>query len=316
MTVWAFNWTPHSKRRELVYRSLRNGKSRFGWSWLDEHNLLLENNWTEEHSRQRFLLEVSPDDWIVHVNTPEWGRCVAARVTSEYGFDSGLDGDFRHCFDVDKDSIVEFDRNDNNVLPSVNLRPRRRYHRIYAIDDFLQSINHIENQPVDLEPDESRQEYHLKGKTEQYLRELPQLIHEMHRGKDLEDFLRKLFLRLPGVTEVVPNGRRWGTDHGADLIVAMTQSMAHMEFERTIVVQAKSFEGQHWETKAVTQIEHAVKRFRADAGMIVTTAERTEALERAIDKACNKTEKPIDLLAAEDLSRLVIKHAPDLVFRL
>ena len=88
----------------------------------------------------------------------------------------------------------------------------------------------------------------------------------------------------------------------------------YLPFSRRIVVQAKSYEGEHWETKAVRQIKEAVQHFDADAGLIVTTAEKTEALERAIDKACKGTKRPIELLAADDLSRFIIKHAPDLVF--
>lgn len=317
MKVWAFNWTTDAEMQRLVYESLQKGKSRFGWSKTPEHNLLLEDNWSVEHGNQLFLLRIKPNDWIVHVNTPKWGRCVAARVTSEYGFDSGLNGDFRHCFDVDTDSILEFDRNDKNVLPSVNLKPRGRYHRVYAEDDFKQSIDNLRKGSVELESGESRQEHHLKGKTEQYLRGIPKLIHKMHRRKDLEPFLAKLFARVPGVDHVHHNGSGWGTDHGADLIITMSQSIGgYLQLPRMIVVQAKSYEGKQWETDAVRQIQEAIEHFDADAGMIVTTAEKTEALEQAVAEACKETKKPIDLLAADDLSRFIIKHAPDLIFRM
>lgn len=317
MTVWAFNWTDDAEKRELVYGSLKNGKSRFGWSWLEEHNLLLKDNWTKQHGKQLFLLQITPDDWIVHVNTPQWGKCVAARVTSSYSFDTGLNGDFRHYFDVDKESIVEFDRNDENVLPSVNLKPRGRYQRVYAVDDFVQSIENLRTGRVHLDPGESRQGHHLKDKTEEYIRGIPRWLHKTHRGKDLEHFLEVLFRRIPGVTDVRPNGFGWRTDHGADLIVTMSQSVGgYLQLSRRIVVQAKSYEGEHWETDAVRQIKEAVRHFDADGGMIVTTAEKTDALEQAIDEACKEVKKPIELLAAEDLSRFIIKHAPDLAFRL
>lgn len=321
MMVWAFNWTDDDEMRGLVYESLRNGKSRFGWSWKEEHNLLLENNRTKQHSRQLFLLQIEPKDWIVHVNTPQWGACVAARVTSGYSFDRGLQRangsmDFRHYLDVDTKSVVEFDRNDPNVLPSVNLRPRYRYHRVYARDDFLQSIKNVRTQSVRLQPGETRQTRHLKDKTGRYLRGISELVHQMFRRHDLEHFLGELFKRLPGVVDVRRNGLGWGTDHGADLIVTMTQSMGRMEFERRIVVQAKSHGGETRDTKAVSQIREAIEQFGADAGMIVTTAETTEPLEQAIDEACKETRKPIDILAADDLGRFIIKHAPDLVFRM
>lgn len=42
MAVWAFSKVDDSTNRSLVFESIRNGKSRFGWSQRDEHNLLLE----------------------------------------------------------------------------------------------------------------------------------------------------------------------------------------------------------------------------------------------------------------------------------
>ena len=75
----------------------KRGKSRFGWSWEVKHNLKLNNNWTDAHSKQLFLLNIKEGDWIVHIHMPEWGKCVAARVVREYDFDEeGVDGDFRH----------------------------------------------------------------------------------------------------------------------------------------------------------------------------------------------------------------------------
>ena len=170
MTVWAFNKVVDEKARESVYQSIKNGKSRFGWSQRDEHNLKLKDNLTDWHSRQLFLLQIRKGDWIVHINTPYWGRCVAVQVVSEYDFDEGLDvewgKDFRHFFEVDVDTIVEFKRRDPNVLPTVNLNPRQRYHRIYAVDDFLESLDNLKHNRVKLHDSESREVYHLKEKTE------------------------------------------------------------------------------------------------------------------------------------------------------
>ena len=197
MTVWAFNDTKDAMTTRKIYESILNGKSRFGWSDKDGHNLLLKDNWTDYHSRQLFLLQIERDDWIVHINTPNWGRCTAARVIALYNFDGGLQlegrSDFRHFFEIDKESIVEFDRNNPNVLPTVNLNPRYRYHRVYAESDFLQSIENIEHNKVVLSKGETREEYHLKEKTSGYLSELTQLIQKMNKSKKLERFLAEVF---------------------------------------------------------------------------------------------------------------------------
>jgi hypothetical protein len=320
MTIWAFNKVDAADARELVYQSIKSGKSRFGWSQADEHNLKLKDNWTEWHSKQLFLLQVKPGDWIVHINTPHWGRCIAVQVLSEYDFDDGLQcshgPDFRHCFDVDVSTIIEFDRKDANVLPSVNLNPRQRYHRIYAVDDFLKSIDNLRNDTVRLNDGESKEEYHLKDKTDKYLTEISQLIHEMHKSKNLERFLAKVFWKIPGVIDVNENGFGWGTDYGADLIVTMNTSLGNLEFENRIIVQIKSFEGTHNDLEAVEQVKTGIEKYAGTAGMIITTATKSEELESKVQNTSDEIELPIDLLASEDVARFVIKHAPELLFKL
>ena len=158
--IWAFNKANSSEKRNQLVESLKDGFSRFGWPQLDEHNLSLENNWSENHPKQQFLLQIKPNDWIVHINTPEYGECVAVKVIGTYLFDGGIqteDGvDFRHAIPVDPKTVTIFKRNNNRIVPTVNLTPRSRYQRIYAEKDFLESINRINN-------DESIGDYHIKG---------------------------------------------------------------------------------------------------------------------------------------------------------
>jgi len=325
MTVWAFNKVTDEKARALVYESVKAGKSRFGWSQKNEHDLKLMDNWSDWHSRQLFLLQVQKGDWIVHVNTPVWGRCVAVQVTSDYSYDEGLDlgpewgatgRDFRHCFDVDVATLVEFDRRDKNILPSVNLNPRKRYHRVYAGCDFLTSLGNIKENKVSLPDGESKEEYHLKDETEKFLKEITGSIHQMNKSKALERYLAKVFREIPGVVNVVENGFGWGTDFGADLIVETETVVGNLSFENKIVVQIKSFSGDHNDLEAVRQIKTAIEKYEATAGMIITTGKRTEILENKIQEVSNEKGCPIDLLAGEDVARFVIKHAGNLLFRL
>jgi len=73
-------------------------------------------------------------------------------------------------------------------------------------------------------------------------------------------------------------------------------------------VQVKSYTGQHWETGAVEQIETAIKKFQADAGLIITTAESIDNLEKAIEDLSNKLNKPVGLIAGEDVAKFVLKY--------
>ena len=60
MNVWAFNKVTDDDARKKVYESIKLGKSRFGWSQDDKNDLSLKDNWTPEHGKQRFLLEIQP----------------------------------------------------------------------------------------------------------------------------------------------------------------------------------------------------------------------------------------------------------------
>ena len=319
MTVWAFNKVDDNDCRNKIYQSFKNGISRFGWSQNDEHNLK-GNQWTDWHSKQLFLLQIKKGDWIVHINTPSYGKCIAGKVKSEYNFDKGLDcwgiKDFRHSFEIDKETIIEFDRRDKNILPTVNLRPRQRYHRVYAVEDFLQSIENLKNNSVNLQKGESKEVYHLKDKTTHYLKEITSILHNTHKSKNLERFMASVFRKLPNVVDVNENGFGWKTDYGADLIITTKSSIGNLDFENKIVVQIKSFEGKHYDLNAVEQVKTGIEKFNANAGIIITTAEKTEQLEDKIQAISNEIDKPIDLIAGEDVAKFVIKYASDLIFKL
>ena len=322
MMVWAFNTPSENESAEIVkclYESVRSGKSRFGWSSDDKNNLKLENNWTDEHGRQLFLLEIKEGDWIAHINMPEWGRCVAVQVVKDYDFDDGFPTgysktgkDFRHFFEIDKKSIIEFDRNDELIHPSINLNPRYRYHRVYAIKEFQKAMEGIKS---GIKISENREQFHLWNETDEFLRKIAHIIHETHRKNKLEYYLAEVFKRIPSVDNVTEYGRRWGTDYGADLIVTTKVKVGKsISFGYKIVVQVKSFESEIENTHAVAQIETAIKEFDADAGMIFATGNRTKTLETAVSQASDKLGRPIELLTDKKVAEFVLRNAPDLIF--
>lgn len=317
MNVWAFNGARKEDAKQQVYQSIKNGKSRFGWSGEEENNLTVKGNVPGVNGKQLFLLNIAKGDWIVHINTPEWGKCVAVKTTKEYGFDEGLNCewgiDFRHFIEIDKDSIIEFKRRDKNIIPSVNLCPRSRYHRVHEVHDFIQSINNLKNNKHNSDAD---QNHHLKDKTDKYLNELTVLIQKMNASKTLESFLADVFEKIPGVVNVDRNGLRGGTDHGADLIVETNTPIGNLDINNKIVVQIKSFKGEHKDLNAVEQIESAKKKYDATEGLIITTAERTKELEDKIQEVSEDLKFNIGLMAGDDVARFVLKYAPDLLFRI
>ena len=320
--VWAFNRFPGMEQE--IYNSLKNdGKARYAWAVADNHNLLLENNWSEFHSKNRFLLQIQPGDWIVYINTPFYGRCTAVKVISDYDYDKGLlkkwDGyyDLRHFFQIDKESIIEFDRRDPNVLPTVNLKPRSRYHRVYDRQGFIKSIENLRNKAVNLKG-KTREIYHLREDTNRYLREITSSIQKMHKSKALERFFCQVFEKIPNVVSVKANGFGWKSDDGADLIVDVKASIGNMDLDNKITVQIKSYTGDHNDLGIVDDTKRAIKQFQPSGAIMITTANATENLENKVDELRNRDDIdiPIELIAGEDVAKFVLKYAPDLVFNL
>ena len=319
MTVWAFAKITSENVRKKVYESIKKGKSRFGWSRSEKDDL--RKRWNGE---QAFLLSIKPGDWIVHVNMPKQGKCLAAKVIGEYDFDDGVacscGNDFRHNIAIDVNTIVEFDRRSVEILPTVNLNPRRRYHRVYAVDDFEKSIKNIKQNAVRNKKtkNESKEVFFLKEKTDALLHKLTSLIQENHKGKNLEKYFAKVFRQIPNVVDVDENGFGWKSDNGADLIVTSSMSISNIQFEKRIVVQIKSYTGEHYNLGAVQQIETAIKKFDAQAGMIITTATRTKELEEKIEEIEKKIDTQIELIAGEDVAKFVLKYDKEqnLIFNL
>ena len=319
MTVWAFAGIEDEDAKAKVYESIKKGKNRFGWSQEDEDDLRKEWN-----GQQAFLLSIQPGDWIVNINMPTYGQCVASKVIDQYDFDDGIEcswgKDFKHNIAIEVDSIIEFDRNSEEILPTVNLKPRQRYMRVHAKDDFLQSIENLKTNAVSSKKseNESKGVFFLKEKTDDLLKKLTTLIQENHKGKDLERYFAKVFRQIPNVIDVKENGFGWKSDNGADLIVTTSTSISNIPLENTIVVQIKSYTGEHCDLGAVEQIESAIKEFDAQAGMIITTATKTRELEEKIEEKAQEMGIPIELIAGEDVAKFVLKYdkAQNLLFNL
>lgn len=311
MQAFAFAKISDDQARALVYEEVKRGKSRFGM-W-DQEGSLLENY----HGRNGFLLRIEAGDWIVHVNLPHYGQCVAVQAAGTYAFDRGIKcswgRDFCNFIPVDPATMVEFSRTDPNVLPSVNLWPLKRGQRILAVEDFLQSLDNLRSARHSSGEEERRGMIHLRSKLDDLV--LPQItamIQRMHRSKEFERFLHEVFSAIPNVTSQL-NGFGWKSDEGADLIVEMPSPVHGLSLTTKLVVQAKSYQGDHHDLHGVNQLVGAIKYFGADGGLLITTAEKTEQLEDAVSKAIEKTGKTIDLIAGSDVARFVMRNAPHLL---
>jgi hypothetical protein len=309
--VYAFAKIDDEGARNVVYKEIKCGKSRFGM-W-DQGGDLREH----PYGKNNFLKRIKKGDWIVHVNSPSYGKCVVVQAIGEYDYDEGIEcgwgKDFNNFIPVDIDTIIEFDRNDPNVLPSVNLSPMRRGQRILKVDDFLQSLDNIKAGAFSEDSQNLRGVVHLREKIEnELLPQISELIHQMNRSKNLERFFHEIFDSMPNVVSI-KNGFGWGTDHGADLIVEFQNPLVEINSTSKLIVQVKSYEGNHYDLDAISQIVEGINEYDADAGLLITTAQNTEALEDCVRKASEESGKVIDIIAGPDVARFVIRHAPELL---
>lgn len=338
MTIWAlkgpsstdYDQEDLQKTPLFLTNSIYGGTSRFGWSSTDTADLTKLQNlqWQEMTNQQKghwadanFLLEIEKGDWVVHINLPYWGACIAGQVIEPYSFEQSNNDllDYRHLIKIDTNTIVEFERNDNRVLPIISsrLKLQGRYWRIQYIDEFLQTIQNLRTKTLGPSEDESAGIFYLKKDLSPLLKDMTNKIQKNHPEKKLESFIAEIFRQIPNVINVYEHGIRkgWGTDHGADLIINYSSGLHIMNLEKQekLVVQVKSYSGQHWETSAVEQIENAIREFKADAGLIITTAESTKNLEEAIESFSNKLNKPIGLIAGEEVAKFVLKYGGKLI---
>lgn len=330
-TIWAFN-TPNEENIPFVNESVRTGRSRFGWSYVPTADLreLEDRPWTEMteeeidcFKKSNFLLRVSPGDWIVHINVPSYGQCIAAQAAGVYEFDAEPTpfGDFRHFIPVDPESVIEFARTSPNVLPVIEqkLKLRGKHWRIHAMNEFIQSLANLKGDKMSPKDGETKQLSYLRQKLDAHLQEITSSIHGTHYRKHLENLVAQVFQQMrPLVTAVKVNGSGWGTDHGADVIVEYRIGLPIPNLERDgiLVVQVKSFEGNHWEIEAVDQLETAIEKYEATAGLLVTTGEPTEQLKEAMDKLREKvSSKHVDvgIVAGRDVARFMLRFGGDVL---
>ncbi|GMO42949.1 MAG: restriction endonuclease [Termitinemataceae bacterium] len=270
-------------------------------------------------NKTRFLLNIKPEDWIVHINVPTWGKCTAAKVKGAYTFEKNDNqfGDFRHTIPVDTETLITFDRNNQNVLPEISnkLKLRGRYWRIYATNEFLTSIENLKNNSISIPDNASHGLFYLKEGLKKYLPQITEIIQKNHPKKNLEEFIAFIFSKLPN-TEVKINGSGYGTDNGADIIVNYTTGLpiCNLQKEETLVIQVKSFIGTHTDSTAVTQIKEAINHYNADVGLILSTAKPSDELLDKIEEAKAEIEKPIVLIAGDDVANFVLKYGSEYLF--
>ena len=324
-------------RDELKRSTEEFGLARFFYSWDDCHDLNSENWYEDPDNRKcKRLLDIEEGDWVIQKHCPEWGKCLAAKVIKKYSFDSLADietnrkngfkhvgvGDGRHVLGIDKQSVIAFDRNNPNVIPiiSAKLKLMGRLTKLKPefVNDFLLSIDNLKKNLANNIPEgESKEIFYFKKESYEVLTKITKKLHRTHNAKKLENFFQRVFNQIEGIN-VIPNGSGWKSDYGADIILEIHNKFEWLtdEIIRKVVVQIKSYEGDNHKISDIDQVKQGIEKFKADEGILITTANSTDELEKKAKDVSEEIGRPIKIIAGEDVAKFVIKNAPNLIFDL
>lgn len=311
-TIYALRPDKEGYWATCIYSSLKKGESRFGWSGIESGDLrelsarVEDQGWDSLSEKEGecyrsacFLLDIEKNDYVVHINVPEWGKCTLARVTEPYSW-RFEDRDFNHRIPVDPTSVKVFDRNDRNLVHprlSRSLKLQGRYWRIghhTEFDDLLMSLG-----------DEQKPRDFLREDVHEPLTRLAERIHHASPGKDLEPLVQRALERIPGVRIVERKSGRG--DQGADLLVYFQSGLPMvpgLERESLCLVQVKAYEGELWDTRAVNDIRRALDYYPdADMALIASTAIKgSPVLDEEIEKLQQDKKKRVVLLIGAELA--------------
>jgi hypothetical protein len=270
----------------------------------------------EKDCYQAFLLDFKPDDYVVYINVPEWGKCTVAKVTGQYQW-KYEDEDFNHRFPVDPSTVYVFDRNDASVHPALRsrLKLQGRWWRIYLNNEFAELLEILKKgvTPIQRTPEANLR--FLSNEIQPFLLNITQRIHHTHPNYDLECLLAEVFKKIPGVIDVKWQGG--AGDHGADILVTFDGGLPipGLEKQSVLVVQVKSYEGDHWDTRAVEDIKRAFEHYpEACMGLIISTANSiTTTVEKELDKLREESGKPVSVLVGPDVAAFLLRYGAKLL---
>lgn len=330
MKIYAIKASDKPEHVEMVNMSLRNGEGRFGWSYVETADLkqlrqrIESHGWNSLDDKEKdcyhdFLLGLCPDDYVVYVNVPVWGKCTLARVAGPYEW-RWEGGDFNHRFPVDKSSVQSFDRN-LEVVPAMlrtRLKLPGRWWQVYAQEEFKDLLSRLPEADGAALSSWRTNLRELSTKVRPLLLKFAEQIHLTHQRKELEILMEKVFLRVPGVRSV--ERQQGGADHGADLLVDFEfVPIPGLVQTQTLAVQVKSYTGIQEESRAVEDLdrafEHYEKMGRAiHMGLVVSTADKAgDRLLQASEELAERWGKPVSVVVGPDLVEFFLQHGADLL---
>jgi hypothetical protein len=314
------SWAPR------VYEDLRRGVARYGWSNFEKADLRRINDkikgpggWNSLDEDEQdtwnvnFLLNITPGDYVVYINMPEYGKCTLARVSKPYWFEWGPDGDFNHRLGIDADSLKTFDRNDEVVRPklSARLKLQGRWWHINAKNEFEYLLDALKVGLAGRLITAESAFLLLEKEVEPFLEDVVRKIQETHPAKKLEAPVANMLRKVPGITAV--QELRGGQDViGADITFDYEVGLPIPGWTTPgrCAVQVKSYEDVMDHQRAIEDIR---KAFSSDpsftSGLIISTALSTSTeFDQARDALEAEFKKPVQVLLGTDFARFFLKY--------
>ena len=91
-----------------------------------------------------------------------------------------------------------------------------------------------------------------------------------------------------------------------------------LQTEGILVIQVKSYTGQHWETNAVRQLKTAILKYDANSALLLSTAESTKGLADQLDGLRADADIkgiPVGLLAGREVARFMLQNGASLLLQ-
>lgn len=315
--------------RDVIFKSLKEeGIARFTWSYIEDGNLLSikkqinNEGWNSLNDDQKecwkanFILDINPDDYIVYINVPNYGKCTIAKVTEKYFWGWNrykMDGS--HCLYIDKDSIQTFNRNDEGISSNLSRRFKLqgKYWKIYLENEFFKLLDDLKNGNLSGKNAtvESRLTTCINSNVKPYLSKICEELQKAHNGKHLEGLIANILKTIPNIKNVqIKSGV---SDKGGDIIFEYRNELGDLlSFERNekVAIQVKSYVETIDSTQAIKDLENI---FNYDpsitTGVIMTTATQvSDNFYNELDNLKEKFQKNISIIYGSDFANWILKY--------
>lgn len=337
MKVWAIqapvdNNTDTKEAKELnnfLTVSLYNGISRFGWSSANnaDLNILKLKNLSninrvelEYWNKAKFLLNIKPGDWVVHINLPKKGYCIAAKVVGKYEFDEYETKcrDYKHILTIDISSLIKFDRNDAAILPKISsqLKLRGSSWMLSDTQSFLESIKNIKLNLAPRKRDSNDKILYLQKSVEPLFTAITEKINCYYPKDKLRFLIATVMEKIPNLfsVEIKYDGTFFLNNGEIYVTTQIINPVTGTIKKELLLVLINLYENELFETSIKNQIEEAIDIYKIDAVMIVDINNKTPNLKENLNQLSTEINKPINLLAGNDVTKFIVKHYPEIIF--